>query len=60
MNAELAGATLAIAEQYRDRARELPPHIVHELEQVAGTDTLSTAMRSEARRLLIACRAAAQ
>ena len=52
MTAELAATMLEIAFGYRRTGRELPPHVVADLQDIARLPSLPAHVRHEAARLL--------
>lgn len=51
MNTETAQTILGVARQYAEHGRELPPHVVEELELISRSN-LSPGIRADAETLL--------
>lgn len=52
MSNETARVLIEVAWGYRHADRPLPPHVVADLQEIAGCDSIAVPLRSDARRLL--------
>ena len=52
MSEETAKTILSVARQYAEHGREIPPHVVDELEAISQCETLPAATRADAETIL--------